>query len=256
MSRIKETDLLLPALYIIGENANANTTKIKTMLIQVFRPTGEDNELLAGRKDTKFTQIVRNLLGSHYETNGMSGYTTKDTSGYFSLTPQGRKLVDDNREYLKYLFENRFCYDDAKRFSAKVHASQNAAHKLYVYAEDDEVKEGQATVKQTKVRERSRKLREAALAYYTRDGKITCAVCGFDFYDFYGELGEGYIQMHHEKPIYQYSDEGFSQYIADAVKDMKPVCANCHCMVHRGKGTPLTLEELRKMIEDRKASRC
>ncbi len=255
MSRIKESDLLLPALYIISENKDVNTTKIKKILIEVFNPAGEDNELLAGRRDTKFTQIVRNLLGSHYNTNGMSEYTLKNASGYFSLTDKGQSLVDENQEYLKYLFENHFPYDDAKQFATKVHASQNKKHKLYIYSETDEVKEGKAVVKQTKVKERSKKLREAALQYYTKDGRIACHVCGFDFYSFYGALGEGYIQMHHEKPIYQYSDEGFSQYVKQAIKDMKPVCANCHCMVHRNRNNALTLEELKKIIEDAKTSR-
>lgn len=181
MSRIKESDLLLPALYIISEYKNANTTKIKNILLEVFNPNGEDNELLAGRKDTKFTQIVRNLLGSHYNTNGMSAYTRKNTSGYFSLTAKGQSLVDDNQEYLKYLFNNHFLYDDVKQFSAKVHARQNKKHKLYIYSETDEVKEGNAVVKQTKVKARSKKLREAALQHYTKNGKIVCHVCGFDF---------------------------------------------------------------------------
>lgn len=61
--------------------------------------------------------------------------------------------------------------------------------------------------------------------------------------------------MHHEKPIYQYSDEGFSQYIKQAIKDIKPVCANCHCIIHRDRNKALTLEELRKTIEDIQTSR-
>ena len=57
-ARIQENELLLPALYVIYLNGKANTSQIKTALIEVFNPQGEDAEILAGRKDTKFTQIV------------------------------------------------------------------------------------------------------------------------------------------------------------------------------------------------------
>ena len=86
--RIQEHELLLPALYVIYLNGKANTTKIKKALVDIFNPQGEDAKLLAGRKDTKFTQIVRNLMGSHYKSNGMSEYTTKDSSRYFSLSEE------------------------------------------------------------------------------------------------------------------------------------------------------------------------
>ena len=70
--RIAENELVLPALYVIYLNKKANTTKIKEVLTDVFNPQGEDAKILAGRKDTKFSQIVRNLMGSHYESNHMS----------------------------------------------------------------------------------------------------------------------------------------------------------------------------------------
>lgn len=255
MSRISERDLLLPALYIISENEGIKTTRIKEILIGVFKPSGEDNQRLAGRSDTKFTQIVRNLLGSHYDTNGMRDHTEKDASGGFRITPQGQSLVDLNREYLNYLFENPFSYEDAQTLTAKITGSQTGTRKLYIYTEDEEVKEGQSSVALVNVKARSRKLREAALAHYTQNGKIACHVCGFDFQEYYGELGSGYIQMHHERPICQYSDEGFEEYLGDAVENMKPVCANCHCMIHRSKGAPITIEELKKAIENAQTSR-
>lgn len=255
MGRIRESDLMLPALYIINETPNANTTRIKETLIEVFHPTGEDNEPLAGRNDTKFTQIVRNLLGSHYDTNGMSNYTTKDVDGFFHVTPQGQKLVDDNSDYLRYLFSNAFPYEDAKKYAIHVYSRQSENRPLYIYTEDEEIKEGKLSVKQAKIKERSRKLREAALAYHTKDGTICCSVCGFDFSKAYGDWGDGYIQIHHEKPIYQTNDEGFSQYIGEAVKAMKPLCANCHCMIHRQKNTTLTLDQLKQIMADAKTSR-
>ena len=88
MSRITENDILIPALYIVYKNKSATTTIIKEQLVEMFRPTGEDAEVLQGRNDTKFTQIVRNLTGSHYSSNRFGEVTTKNANK-FSLTPEG-----------------------------------------------------------------------------------------------------------------------------------------------------------------------
>lgn len=245
MARIKESELQLPALYVIYRSGKANTSQIIRELTAVFHPQGEDAQILAGRNDTKFSQIVRNLMGSHFDTNGMELYAVKDGGGDFALTPAGVARVEAKLGYLQYQFENPFSYDQAITLSQSIH---EGSKKLYIYAEDDKVMEGRAETKTVVVRERSRKLRQAALAHYTVDGHIRCSACGFDFKEVYGELGDGYIQMHHEKPIFQYDSDGFEAYIAQAVQDMKPVCANCHCMLHRPKGTVLTIAELRSIL--------
>lgn len=249
--RIAENELVLPALYAIYLNKKANTTKIKEVLTDVFNPQGEDAKILAGRKDTKFSQIVRNLMGSHYESNHMSEYTKKDSNKYFSLTAEGLKYVEDNLAFLQYLFKNSFEYDSAIELSSKVFTSKKTK-KVLIYDEDDTITEGKVSTKTAIVKERSQKLRRAAIEHYTVDGKIMCSVCGFDFKKIYGELGDGYIQMHHENPIYQYSDDGFETYISEAVKNMKPLCANCHCMVHRNKGRLISITELKAIMDGSK----
>lgn len=249
--RIAENELVLPALYVIYLNKKANTTKIKEVLTDVFNPQGEDAKILAGRKDTKFSQIVRNLMGSHYESNHMSKYTKKDSSKYFSLTAEGLKYVEDNLAFLQYLFKNSFEYDSAIELSSKVFTSKKTK-KILIYDEDDTITEGKVSTKTAIVKERSQKLRRAAIEHYTVDGKIVCSVCGFDFKKIYGELGDGYIQMHHENPVYQYSDDGFETYISEAVKNMKPLCANCHCMVHRNKGRLVSITELKAIVDGSK----
>lgn len=249
--RIAENELVLPALYVIYLNKKANTTKIKEVLTDVFNPQGEDAKILAGRKDTKFSQIVRNLMGSHYESNHMSEYTKKDSSKYFSLTAEGLKYVEDNLAFLQYLFKNSFEYDSAIELSSKVFTSKKTK-KVLIYDEDDTITEGRISTKTAIVKERSQKLRRAAIEHYTVDGKIVCSVCGFDFKKIYGELGDGYIQMHHENPIYQYSDDGFETYISEAVTNMKPLCANCHCMVHRNKGRLISITELKAIMDGSK----
>lgn len=39
-------------------------------------------------------------------------------------------------------------------------------------------------------------------------------------------------------------------YQVDPIKDLRPVCPNCHAMIHRQK-EPLTIEELKKIMEEK-----
>lgn len=70
-----------------------------------------------------------------------------------------------------------------------------------------------------------------------------CSVCGMDFGKTYGEIGKGFIHIHHTTPI---SSIG-KGYEVDYEKDLVPVCPNCHAMLHR-KDPPYTIDELRDII--------
>ena len=74
-----------------------------------------------------------------------------------------------------------------------------------------------------------------------------CAVCGLDFEEQYGELGKGYIQVHHVVPVSQLGPD----YKINPSEDLVPVCPNCHAMLHR-RNPPLTVEELKEILERRK----
>lgn len=89
--------------------------------------------------------------------------------------------------------------------------------------------------------ERSSKVREEAIKYHG----TKCCVCNFDFFNFYGEIGKDYIHIHHLTPLHEIDKE----YIVDYIKDLRPVCPNCHSMLHRNiVGKTLTIEELREII--------
>lgn len=67
-----------------------------------------------------------------------------------------------------------------------------------------------------------------------------CFVCQFDFARTYGELGEGFIHVHHLKPLAEIG----GVYDLNPVTDLRPVCPNCHAMLHR-KVPALAIEELK-----------
>ncbi len=67
-----------------------------------------------------------------------------------------------------------------------------------------------------------------------------CAVCEFDFESRYGEIGKGFIHVHHLRPLGRLK----SSYRLDPLRDLVPVCPNCHSMLHR-RDPPFYLEQLR-----------
>jgi hypothetical protein len=70
-----------------------------------------------------------------------------------------------------------------------------------------------------------------------------CQVCGMSFADRYGPVGKEFIHVHHLIPISTIK----KSYRIDGKKDLRPVCPNCHAMLHHGK-IPPTIEELRMYI--------
>ena len=90
--------------------------------------------------------------------------------------------------------------------------------------------------------ERDPKAREDCIKYYG----CTCQVCGMDFAKKYGELGDGFIHVHHVVPIHEIGEE----YELNPVEDLIPVCPNCHAMLHRKlNGEKVDVEKLKEIIE-------
>jgi 5-methylcytosine-specific restriction protein A len=87
--------------------------------------------------------------------------------------------------------------------------------------------------------ERSPYARQRCIEHYG----YRCAVCDFDFEQVFGELGRAFIHVHHLKPL----SEIEAEYQIDPIADLRPICPNCHAMIHRG-ATTLSIEDLREMI--------
>jgi hypothetical protein len=92
--------------------------------------------------------------------------------------------------------------------------------------------------------ERDAAARSACIAYFG----TACRVCGFDFAATYGELGRGFIHVHHTRPLSKVRDG----YCVDPQRDLIPVCPNCHAMLHMTE-PPLTVAELQKRVRRRRS---
>lgn len=91
--------------------------------------------------------------------------------------------------------------------------------------------EGEVRWRLAKHRLRERALRNAKVAAAMEKGPLACEVpgCGFVFESRYGDVGEGYAQVHHLRPL-----SALATPEPTRLEDLAVVCANCHAMIHRG----------------------
>lgn len=93
--------------------------------------------------------------------------------------------------------------------------------------------------------ERNPHARNACLKHYG----YACSICDFDFQKFYGEVGKNYIHVHHLNEI----SGQHGEYEINPVKDLRPVCPNCHAIIHR-KRPAYTIEEIKNMISSKQST--
>jgi 5-methylcytosine-specific restriction protein A len=87
--------------------------------------------------------------------------------------------------------------------------------------------------------ERNPKARRESIKHF---GCI-CSVCGFDFEKKFGAIGKGFIHVHHLRDL---SSIGKS-YTINPKEDLRPVCPNCHAMLHKSKPA-YPIKELKELI--------
>lgn len=87
--------------------------------------------------------------------------------------------------------------------------------------------------------ERDREARAECLRHYG----YSCSVCGFDFRSTYGEIGTDMIHVHHLVPVSSVHEP----HAVDPIRDLRPICPNCHAVIHR-RQPPFSIEEVKRML--------
>jgi 5-methylcytosine-specific restriction protein A len=112
----------------------------------------------------------------------------------------------------------------------------------FIYPDDienDNLFEG--TKKQITVNayERSSQARQECINKYG----YKCVICDFDFEKIYGDIGKNFIHVHHIKPLSEIDEK----YKINPIEDLRPVCPNCHAMLHKRKPA-YSIEEIKDKI--------
>ena len=101
--------------------------------------------------------------------------------------------------------------------------------------------EGRMTEAKVLRRQRNRQARQQCL----EASGYKCYICGFDFEKTYGEIGKGFLEVHHKRPISTYDEEH-----EIPQSELVALCSNCHSMVHRRKEA-MDVDELKNIVQNK-----
>lgn len=103
--------------------------------------------------------------------------------------------------------------------------------------------EGKKKLRQHICRERNAKVIKLAKEKFKAEhGELYCEACKFKFKDIYGDIGDDFIEGHHEIPVSEIP-EGYKTKVEDIIL----LCSNCHRMIHK-KRPWIKREELNKLF--------
>jgi 5-methylcytosine-specific restriction protein A len=162
------------------------------------------------------------------------------------------KRREGGNEYWSFFFEG---FDDAtgKKFIWKMKPALVAAFEALELAQEIPLTEEIPTQPNLTLTEGMK--RTVTVNAYERNGSARqkcidhwgsqCAVCKIDFAETYGAIGDGFIHVHHLVPLASIGQT----YELNPVDDLRPVCPNCHAMLHK-RTPPYTIAELQEIMND------
>lgn len=222
--RISESEIIKPALTIINDNPGINTSELIKELQKIIELYPGDREILKGRTDNKFSQIVRNLI-SHKENNKFGKCINERVTGrnsglYINEIGKREILGYERREIRDEKIDNEF---------------QNQVRKSQAYGKKD------LDNADSRMPEKKNKSNNSR---YKTDSRITKTVLEMNKYICEIELIEGekhktfntkgevqYMEGHHLIPMKAQKD--FTNNI-DRSDNICCLCPNCHRAIHYG----------------------
>lgn len=162
----------------------------------------------------------------------------KDTNGHLEDIPESKKS-NYWRDGVRIISEENFLKILSKATkSSNIYKESNDSYEDF---HSTQIKEGNKVKYYTHKYERSKINRDLAIKIHG----YNCKVCDFNFGEKFGDLGEGFIHVHHINPLFNLEEEA----IINPKEDLVPVCPNCHSMIHRYKNKIISIEELKRILK-------
>jgi 5-methylcytosine-specific restriction protein A len=166
----------------------------------------------------------------NYQGKGMTGGSKLDEQIFKEYITRQSELHAIAQEIMKAV-EN----DQIRNALSKVEEDEETMN--------DSVLEGQVLYRLHKYRERDKAIvtrkKDQVLAVH---GKLACEACTFVFEDFYGPIGQGFIECHHTTPLAK-----LKVATKTTLDSLSLVCSNCHRMLHKHIDT-LSVPDLMTMM--------
>lgn len=177
--------------------------------------------------------IHKNRL-DHVKFRNANGVTLK-MSNFLAIDPsyQGKGMTSYSKLDEQVFFEFYEHREELVRIADKlrhIDSDKNLLLSLNNIEEEDVfVLEGKTLFKLHKFRERNKEIvKKKKESVLKSKGALKCEICQFDFFESYGNLGLGYIECHHTKPLFELNTERKT-----TLTDLSLLCSNCHRMVHK-----------------------
>lgn len=184
-------------------------------------------------KQIRFVSVKSALLFA--DDRRLNGQTARNPR---ELTIESVSLLDEIIQMTDAQRQPTIVSDEQLR---RYRAKRDLAQALH-----EEISDGaiyiEGSVKQVRVNryERDANARDACICHH---GEL-CSVCNIDMKAAYGEVAAGFIHVHH---LIQLSSLG-PDYVVDPLKDLRPVCPNCHAIIHR-RNPPYSISDVKSFIE-------
>ena len=247
--RVKESEIIKPALRIIMDKPGINTSQLIKELQNIVELHPGDKEILNNRKDTKFTQIVRNLI-SHRGNNkfGKCIYSKQEGKNVgFYINEKGKEEIRG--------YERKEAREEREDIDL-----QRRIRESNIYTDREELEKANSRMPEKNSRSNNAKYKMDARISKTvlKENEYVCEIeriTGKKHETFITNRGKPYMEGHHLIPMKAQKD--FENNI-DRSENICCLCPNCHRAIHYGsideKKERLTLlynekiEKLKKMV--------
>jgi 5-methylcytosine-specific restriction protein A len=219
--------------------------ELTAAMTEGYRRTGEE----IGYWGRRYLQALRRAGGLATAKRMLKPRNAGQRKGLDALLEAGRPDLTTEAIVLEPRFKSLFTAAELAEAARRLgkydlEAKKRHRHRERLYPDelDPGRKYSEGARKQVRVNayERNAAARAACLRHYG----YRCTVCDFSFEEHYGDLGKNFIHTHHLNPVALVRAE----YQLDPIQDLRPVCPNCHAMLHRSESV-LTIEELRNSLE-------
>jgi superfamily II DNA or RNA helicase len=166
------------------------------------------------------------------ETRSEDSYNQKD----FALKHDFETTI---LELIKEELLNQLEQDPDKEEFLSIIIDESYGERAFAY-EQQLLLEGARKEIITNIYERNPNARQKCLDHHG----YVCGVCNESLDQIYGEIAKYIIEVHHIIPL---SEIG-KQYVIDPIKDLIPICPNCHTIIHLKQNPCYTIDEVKKMI--------
>jgi len=165
------------------------------------RAKGLNLDNLMQAANSSLPHFIRVHLDRSFSSLYNNSFSVYQLGQYFRIMESHDEWLTEQNGYISFrcldLFIDFYC--NQEEISPAEIKEQASGENAQWYEEDCSITEGRGT-DQTSIRyERSKKARERCLKRWG----YKCYICGMDFETTYGEIGKGFIEVHHKVPVSQ-----------------------------------------------------